>query len=158
MRAVQLIERVLDAERPGFVFFRVPLRGFRRLRFGSPTGSTQEAHAAAVVEHGTVGERDEREHTARFDPGLLHAAPEHGDVEGVSCGHDHVDDCTGNHVGSQLGDGPGTAVVAGGSRPADGGALPVSRSFWPCRPTSPSPTSPPPDRTSRTWSATTSVP
>jgi hypothetical protein len=93
---------------PGLMFFHIPLWEFRHLWFGSPTEATDASHAAAVVKHGIVGERNEREYTAQFNPGLFHAALEQGDVRGMFCGHDHVNDYVGNYFGIQLGYGPGT--------------------------------------------------
>lgn len=99
---------------PGLMFFHIPLWEFRHLWFGSPTEATEEAHAAAVAKHGIVGERNEEEATAPFNPGLFHAALERGDVKGMFCGHDHVNDYTGNYHGIQLGYGPGSGFGAYG--------------------------------------------
>ncbi|WP_432563137.1 metallophosphoesterase family protein [Kineococcus sp. SYSU DK003] len=93
---------------PGLMFFHIPLWEFRHMWFGSPTGSTEAEHEAAVAKHGIVGERNEREYTAQFNPGLFHTALERGDVKGMFCGHDHVNDYVGNYFGIQLGYGPGT--------------------------------------------------
>jgi len=93
---------------PGLMFFHIPLWEFRHMWFGSPTGSTEEDHAHGVDKHGIVGERNEREYTAQFNPGLFHAALERGDVKGMFCGHDHVNDYVGNYFGIHLGYGPGT--------------------------------------------------
>ena len=93
---------------PGLMFFHIPLWEFRHMWFGSPTEATEESHAKAVAKHGIVGERNEREYTAQFNPGLFHAALERGDVRGMFCGHDHVNDYVGNYFGIQLGYGPGT--------------------------------------------------
>ncbi|WP_432547404.1 metallophosphoesterase family protein [Kineococcus sp. SYSU DK004] len=96
------------APMPGLMFFHIPLWEFRHMWFGSPTGSTEADHEAAVVKHGIVGERNEREYTAQFNPGLFHTALERGDVKGMFCGHDHVNDYVGDYFGIQLGYGPGT--------------------------------------------------
>ncbi|MCI2238168.1 metallophosphoesterase family protein [Paenibacillus sp. TRM 82003] len=104
----QALERKAGAPVPALMFFHIPLWEHRFMWFGSPTEWTDEAHAAAVVKHGIVGERNEREYTAQFNPGLFHAALERGDVKGVFCGHDHINTYVGNYFGIQLGYGPGT--------------------------------------------------
>ncbi|WP_432483701.1 metallophosphoesterase family protein [Kineococcus esterisolvens] len=102
------LERRAGAPVPGLMFFHIPLWEHRFMWFGSPTEWTEESHAAAVVKHGIVGERNEREYTAQFNPGLFHAALERGDVRGIFCGHDHINTYVGNYFGIQLGYGPGT--------------------------------------------------
>lgn len=104
---------------PGLMFFHIPLWEFRHLWFGSPTEATDEAHEAAVGKHSIVGERNEREYTAQFNPGLFHAALERGDVRGMFCGHDHVNDYVGNYFGIHLGYGPGTGFGTYGLEGAD---------------------------------------
>ncbi len=104
----QVLERWAAAPVPGLMFFHIPLWEHRFLWFGSPTEWTEESHARAVVKHGITGERNEREYTAQFNPGLFHAALERGDVKGVFCGHDHVNTYVGDYFGIQLGYGPGT--------------------------------------------------
>ncbi|WP_432498224.1 metallophosphoesterase family protein [Kineococcus gypseus] len=102
------LERRAGAPVPGLMFFHIPLWEHRFLWFGSPTDWTDEAHERAVVKHGITGERNEREFTAQFNPGLFHAALERGDVKGIFCGHDHINTYAGDYFGIQLGYGPGT--------------------------------------------------
>ncbi|WP_432523088.1 metallophosphoesterase family protein [Kineococcus sp. SYSU DK006] len=102
------LQRRAGAPVPGLMFFHIPLWEHRHAWFGSPTEWTEESHARAVVKHRIVGERNEREYTAQFNPGLFLAALERGDVKGIFCGHDHVNTYVADYFGIQLGYGPGT--------------------------------------------------
>lgn len=108
------LQRDTGAVVPGLMFFHIPLWEHRHLWFASPTGSTDADHEKAVVKHSIVGERNEREYTAQFNPGLFFAALERGDVKGMFCGHDHVNTYVGDYFGIQLGYGPGTGFGAYG--------------------------------------------
>ena len=102
------LQRRAGAPVPGLMFFHIPLWEHRHMWFASPTEWSEDSHAKAVLKHGIVGERNEREYTAQFNPGLFLAALERGDVKGIFCGHDHINTYVGNYFGIQLGYGPGT--------------------------------------------------
>ena len=104
----QRLERRAGAPVPGLMFFHIPLWEHRFMWFASPTDWSDEAHARAVTKHGVTGERNEREYTAQFNPGLFHAALERGDVRSIFCGHDHINTYDGDYFGIRLGYGPGT--------------------------------------------------
>ena len=53
--------------------------------------------------HGVVGEKNEEVCPGSFNSGLFAAMLERGDVKGVFCGHDHVNDFIGNYYGIYLG-------------------------------------------------------
>lgn len=104
----QRLERRAGAPVPGLMFFHIPLWEHRFMWFGSPTDWSEESHARSVTKHGLTGERNEREYTAQFNPGLFHAALERGDVKSIFCGHDHINTYDGDYFGIRLGYGPGT--------------------------------------------------
>lgn len=54
-------------------------------------------------QHGVTGERNEDECTGAFNGGLFAAALGRGDVLGIFCGHDHVNDYAGDYFGVRLG-------------------------------------------------------
>lgn len=72
---------------PGLMFFHIPLREF-----------TEMATTTKIK-----GDRKEPECPARVNSGLLAAIVERGDVKGVFCGHDHINNYVGEWMGVQLG-------------------------------------------------------
>jgi 3',5'-cyclic AMP phosphodiesterase CpdA len=69
------------------MFFHIPLREFSEM---SATGKF-------------VGDKREDECPARVNSGMLAAVLERGDVKGIFCGHDHVNNYVGEWMGVQLG-------------------------------------------------------
>ncbi|HEY3414907.1 MAG TPA: metallophosphoesterase family protein [Armatimonadota bacterium] len=72
---------------PGLMFFHIPLCEF-----------TDMAKSIKIK-----GDRGEDECPARVNSGLLAAVLERGDVKGIFCGHDHVNNYVGDWLGIQLG-------------------------------------------------------
>lgn len=72
---------------PGLMFFHIPLREFSEM---SATGKF-------------VGDKREDECPARVNSGMLAAVLERGDVKGIFCGHDHVNNYVGEWMGVQVG-------------------------------------------------------
>jgi hypothetical protein len=123
------LEKQAGAPVPGLMFFHIPLWEHRFMWFGSPTEWTDEAHAKAVAKHSIEGERNEREYTAHFNPGLFLAALERGDVKGIFCGHDHINTYAGDYFGIRLGYGPGTGFATYGLDGAEKHRLRGARVF-----------------------------
>lgn len=72
---------------PGLMFFHIPLQEFREMLVGSKT----------------IGERHEPECPSDINGGMFGALVDRGDVRGVFCGHDHVNNYLGRHRGIVLG-------------------------------------------------------
>jgi hypothetical protein len=53
--------------------------------------------------HGVTGERNEDECVGALNGGLFAAALDRGEVLGIFCGHDHVNDYAGDYLGVTLG-------------------------------------------------------
>lgn len=72
---------------PGLMFFHIPLREFGEM----------------ALSKSTIGERHEPECPSNIHSGLFPAVLERGDVRGIFCGHDHVNNYLGLWRGVQLG-------------------------------------------------------
>ncbi|MFH0976371.1 MAG: metallophosphoesterase family protein [Spirochaetota bacterium] len=75
---------------PGFMFFHIPIFEF------SLMWDQKE-------KHGVTGEKNENISCGPFNGGLFSAILERGDIKGVFCGHDHVNNYIGNYYGVYLG-------------------------------------------------------
>ncbi|HVU31959.1 MAG TPA: metallophosphoesterase family protein [Opitutaceae bacterium] len=72
---------------PGLMFFHIPLPEFHEM----------------VMTKKTIGERHEPESTPKINSGMFAAVFERGDVKGIFCGHDHVNNYLGYWRGVMLG-------------------------------------------------------
>ena len=72
---------------PGLMFFHIPVPEFREMALGGKM----------------IGERHEPESPSAINGGLFAAALERGDVKGIFCGHDHVNNYVGKYRGVWLG-------------------------------------------------------
>jgi 3',5'-cyclic AMP phosphodiesterase CpdA len=81
------LEKQYGAKIPGLMFFHIPLREF-----------TDMVNGAKIV-----GTRHEAECPSTVNSGIFAALLERGDVRGVYCGHDHVNNYVGKWRGIELG-------------------------------------------------------
>lgn len=72
---------------PGIMYFHIPIRQFGDML------------AAGKV----VGDHRESESPSKVDGGLFGAVLERGDVKGIFCGHDHINNYVGEWMGVRLG-------------------------------------------------------
>ncbi len=99
------LERSCGRLVPALLFLHVPLHEHRHM------WEDDQARRAALAAgeggppppHGVTGERNEEECVGAFNAGLFAAALSRGDVMGIFCGHDHVNDYCGDHFGVRLG-------------------------------------------------------
>ena len=75
---------------PSLMFFHIPLWEY------SLMWNNKDRHSV-------VGERNETECPGPFNTGLFAAVLQRGDVKGIFCGHDHVNNYVGNYFGVYLG-------------------------------------------------------
>lgn len=81
------LEKQYGAKIPGLMFFHIPLREFNEM-----------------INHGKIiGVRQEPECPSPINSGMFAALLERGDVRGVYCGHDHVNNYMGKLRGIELG-------------------------------------------------------
>ncbi|MFP5113313.1 metallophosphoesterase family protein [Bacillaceae bacterium C204] len=97
------IEKQWGYKVPSLVFIHIPLWEHRYMWYASVDERTDANHALAVKKHNIVGERNEEECPGPVNSGLFSAMLERGDVKGVFCGHDHVNNYMGNYYGILLG-------------------------------------------------------
>jgi 3',5'-cyclic AMP phosphodiesterase CpdA len=99
------LERAHGRKVPSLLFVHLPLHEHRAM--WEDDAARRAARAAGEPgpppPHGVTGERHEDECTGAFNSGLFAAALGRGDVLGVFCGHDHVNDYQGDHFGIRLG-------------------------------------------------------
>jgi 3',5'-cyclic AMP phosphodiesterase CpdA len=81
------LENKYGAKIPGLMFFHIPLPEFTRM----------------VNSKKVIGERREPEGSSNMNGGLFSAVLERGDVKGIFCGHDHVNNYVGLYRGVALG-------------------------------------------------------
>jgi hypothetical protein len=72
---------------PGLMFFHIPIREFQEM----------------ILNKKVIGERHEPEGASAIHSGLFAAVLERGDVKGIFCGHDHVNNYVGLWKGVYLG-------------------------------------------------------
>ncbi|WP_035445337.1 metallophosphoesterase family protein [Bacillus sp. UNC41MFS5] len=97
------IEKQWGYKVPSLVFIHIPLWEHRYMWYASVDERTDANHTLAVTKHNIVGERNEEECPGPVNSGLFSAMLERGDVKGVFCGHDHVNNYMGNYYGILLG-------------------------------------------------------
>ena len=99
------LERACGGPVPSLLFLHVPLHEHRAM--WENDAARRAARAAGedgpAPQHGVTGERNEEECAGAFNSGLLAAALSRGDVLGIFCGHDHVNDYAGDYFGVRLG-------------------------------------------------------
>lgn len=83
----QDLEKKYGKKIPGIMCFHIPLREFSEM----------------VAEKKFKGDRNENECPAQINSGLFAAILDRGDVKGVFCGHDHINNYIGEYKGIQLG-------------------------------------------------------
>jgi len=81
------LERQYGGKVPGIMFFHIPLREFGEMVDGAKI----------------IGVRQENECPSPINSGMFAALVERGDVRGVYCGHDHVNNYMGRWRGIELG-------------------------------------------------------
>ncbi len=83
--------RELESQRgskmPGLMYFHIPLLEFQEM----------------ILTRKVLGERHEPESPSRINSGLFAAVFDRGDVKGIFCGHDHVNNYVGKFRGVTLG-------------------------------------------------------
>ncbi|TIX51718.1 phosphoesterase [Alteraurantiacibacter aquimixticola] len=72
---------------PGLMFFHIPLPEFQEM----------------ILSRKVIGERHETESPSRINSGMFAAVLDRGDVMGIFCGHDHVNNYLGKYRGVMLG-------------------------------------------------------
>jgi hypothetical protein len=105
LSASRALERAAGRKVPSLLFLHVPLHEHRDM------WEADAARRAALVAgeagppppHGVEGERHEDECVGAFNAGLFAAVLSRGDVAGIFCGHDHVNDYAGDYFGVRLG-------------------------------------------------------
>lgn len=81
------LEARYGAKVPGLMFFHIPLPEFHEM----------------ILTRKVLGERHEPESPSTVNSGLFGAILDRGDVMGVFCGHDHVNNYVGKYAGVMLG-------------------------------------------------------
>lgn len=81
------LERKYGHKIPGLMFFHIPLLEFHEM----------------ILTHKVLGERHEPESPSNINGGMFAAVLERGDVKGIFCGHDHVNNYVGRFHGVTLG-------------------------------------------------------
>ncbi|MCT2401168.1 metallophosphoesterase family protein [Novosphingobium mangrovi (ex Huang et al. 2023)] len=83
----KLLEQRYGHKVPGLMFFHIPLPEFREM----------------VMSRKVIGERHETESPSGINSGMFAAVLDRGDVKGIFCGHDHVNNYLGKFHGVTLG-------------------------------------------------------
>jgi hypothetical protein len=83
----KLLETRFGRKIPGLMFFHIPVPEFHEM----------------ILTHKVLGERHEPESPSSVNGGLFAAVLERGDVMGIFCGHDHVNNYVGKYRGIALG-------------------------------------------------------
>ncbi len=96
------LERAHGRKIPSLLFLHVPLHEHRAMW----EGDAARRAAGLPPLHGVTGERNEEECVGAVNGGLFSAVQARGDVLGVFCGHDHVNDYQGDYLGVRLGYAP----------------------------------------------------
>ncbi|QPK84088.1 metallophosphoesterase [Corynebacterium qintianiae] len=96
---------------PGLMYFHIPTYEHRDMWFGGPSKSSAIDHLSAEKKHGIVGEKHEDVYFGSFNSGIYAAVRDRGDVQGIYCGHDHINSFYGDYYGVQLGYCPGTGFA-----------------------------------------------
>jgi hypothetical protein len=86
-RTSRELEEQYGAKIPAFMFFHIPLPEFHEM----------------ILTKKVIGERHEPESPSRMNGGMFAAVMEAGDVKGIFCGHDHVNNYVGKYRGITLG-------------------------------------------------------
>lgn len=107
-------EERFGAPVPGLMFFHIPTYEHRDMWFGGPEKSSLVDHSAAVDKHGLEGVKHEDVYYGSFNSGIYAAVRDRGDVQGIYCGHDHINSYYGDYYGVELGYCPGTGFGAYG--------------------------------------------
>jgi hypothetical protein len=87
MQTSKALESRFGSKIPGLMFFHIPLPEFREM----------------ILTRKVLGERHEPESPSSVNGGLFAAVLERGDVMGIFCGHDHVNNYVGLYRGIALG-------------------------------------------------------
>ncbi|AWB82016.1 phosphoesterase [Corynebacterium yudongzhengii] len=96
---------------PGLMFFHIPTYEHRDMWFGGAEKSGAIDHSAAVAKHGIDGMKNEDVYYGAFNSGIYAAVRDRGDVQGIYCGHDHINSYYGDYYGVELGYCPGTGFA-----------------------------------------------
>lgn len=86
-RTSRELEQTWGDKVPGLMFFHIPLPEFHEM----------------ILTRKVIGERHEPESPSSINGGLFGAALDRGDVMGMFCGHDHVNNYVGRYHGIALG-------------------------------------------------------
>lgn len=81
------LETRRGSKMPGLMYFHIPLLEFQEM----------------ILTRKVLGERHEPESPSRINSGLFAAVFDRGDVKGIFCGHDHVNNYVGKFHGVTLG-------------------------------------------------------
>ncbi len=122
------LERAAGRKIPSLLFLHVPLHEHRQMWAADAAGRAAPAGGPGPP-HGVTGERNEEECVGAFNSGLFAAALERGDVLGIFCGHDHVNDYVGDYFGVRLGCSASAGFAAYGLGGADDHRLRGARLF-----------------------------
>lgn len=93
---------------PGLMFFHIPTFEHDMMWQGVQVGGAGSGHTEAVKRHGIVGVNNEGVYHGLVNSGVYSFVKELGEVKGIYCGHDHINDFTGDYFGVELGYSPGT--------------------------------------------------
>ena len=96
------LEREHGGKIPSLLFLHVPLHEHRAM-WESDAARRAAPAGGPAPQHDVTGERNEEECVGAFNGGLFAAALGRGDVLGIFCGHDHVNDYQGDWFGIRLG-------------------------------------------------------
>jgi len=81
------LEHFYGQKIPGLMYFHIPLLEFQQM----------------ILTRKVIGERHEPESPSQINGGMFSAVFERGDVQGIFCGHDHVNNYLGRFHGVTLG-------------------------------------------------------
>ncbi|MEJ4090844.1 metallophosphoesterase [Corynebacterium sanguinis] len=101
---------------PGLMFFHIPTYEHRDMWFGGPAKTSDIDHNAAARKHNIDGVKHEDVYYGAFNSGIYAAVRDRGDVQGIYCGHDHINSFYGDYYGVELGYCPGTGFAPYGLR------------------------------------------
>lgn len=93
---------------PGLMFFHIPTVEHAMMWEGRQADGDGIGHAEAVKRHKITGVNNEGVYHGLVNSGIYSFVKELGEVKGIYCGHDHVNDFTGDYFGVELGYAPGT--------------------------------------------------
>lgn len=93
---------------PGLMFFHIPTFEHDMMWQGLQVGGEGIGHEEAVKRHRIVGVNNEGVYYGLVNSGIYSFVKELGEVKGIYCGHDHINDFTGDYFGVELGYSPGT--------------------------------------------------